>query len=167
VTGDRYLLCSDGLSGSLSRLEITQVLSEAETPENLVRKLIGKANDAGGEDNITAIVMACEEGPGSFAPERPSSRLIPKASPLGTDDSVPEIMLIGIEEIDLESNSGIHVLPKESASAGLLSAVKDFVDPVRQLATQGRYLEAPACTKCKRPVEKAFCPHCGAPRPEP
>jgi hypothetical protein len=73
-------------------------------------------------------------------------------------------MLIGIEEVDLDSSSGIHVLPKDSASAGLLSAVREFVGPVRQLATQGRYLEAPACRGCGRPLESVFCPHCGTRR---
>jgi hypothetical protein len=50
--GDRYLLCSDGLSGMLTDDEIAEVLG-AQPPEEAVRTLIDRANLAGGTDNIT------------------------------------------------------------------------------------------------------------------
>ena len=50
--GDRYLLCSDGLSGMVTDDEIAEVLG-SQGPEEAVRTLIDKANEAGGTDNIT------------------------------------------------------------------------------------------------------------------
>lgn len=54
--GDRYLLCSDGLTDMLTNLEIAAILMENEDPESCVRSLIQAALDRGGRDNITAIV---------------------------------------------------------------------------------------------------------------
>ena len=50
--GDRYLLCSDGLSGMMTDDEIAEVLG-SQAPEEAVRTLIDRANLAGGTDNIT------------------------------------------------------------------------------------------------------------------
>ncbi|WP_344245901.1 Stp1/IreP family PP2C-type Ser/Thr phosphatase, partial [Actinocorallia libanotica] len=54
--GDRYLLCSDGLSGVVSAETIHQVLTAQETPEAAIRQLIDLANRGGGPDNITCVV---------------------------------------------------------------------------------------------------------------
>jgi PPM family protein phosphatase len=54
--GDRYLLCSDGLSGVVTAETIFQVLSEYADPEQAVRQLIDLANRGGGPDNITCVV---------------------------------------------------------------------------------------------------------------
>jgi PPM family protein phosphatase len=55
--GDTLLLCSDGLTKELSDTQIAGVLSEIEDPEAAAGQLIGMANDAGGSDNITVIVL--------------------------------------------------------------------------------------------------------------
>jgi serine/threonine protein phosphatase PrpC len=55
-SGDRYLVCSDGLHGYLEDRELAPILEM--TPESAVRRLIGIANERGGRDNITAIVVA-------------------------------------------------------------------------------------------------------------
>ena len=53
--GDRYLLCSDGLSGVVSEDTIQQTLLRG-TPEQVVYQLIELANRGGGPDNITCVV---------------------------------------------------------------------------------------------------------------
>lgn len=53
---DRILLCSDGLWSMLSDATIAQILSQAQTPETACDNLISQANQAGGKDNITAVV---------------------------------------------------------------------------------------------------------------
>lgn len=53
--GDRLLLCSDGLYGSLEEDEIKQQLRKEKTPAALTEKLISMALDEGGEDNITVL----------------------------------------------------------------------------------------------------------------
>ncbi|MFI0410210.1 Stp1/IreP family PP2C-type Ser/Thr phosphatase [Actinomadura sp. 3N508] len=54
--GDRYLLCSDGLSGVVTAETIFQVLTDVDDPEQAVRQLIDLANRGGGPDNITCVV---------------------------------------------------------------------------------------------------------------
>ncbi|MEW2356053.1 Stp1/IreP family PP2C-type Ser/Thr phosphatase [Spirillospora sp. NPDC029432] len=54
--GDRYLLCSDGLSGVVTAETIFQVLTDIDDPEQAVRQLIDLANRGGGPDNITCVV---------------------------------------------------------------------------------------------------------------
>ncbi|WP_051712563.1 PP2C family protein-serine/threonine phosphatase [Spirillospora albida] len=54
--GDRYLLCSDGLSGVVTAETIFQVLTDVPDPEQAVRQLIDLANRGGGPDNITCVV---------------------------------------------------------------------------------------------------------------
>ena len=50
------LLCSDGLHGFVTDKEIEEILLSKSTIENKVKKLIKKANEAGGLDNITALI---------------------------------------------------------------------------------------------------------------
>jgi protein phosphatase len=54
--GDRYLLCSDGLSGVVSEQTLRDTLVAAESPEAAVEQLVQLALRGGGPDNITAIV---------------------------------------------------------------------------------------------------------------
>ncbi|WP_304523705.1 Stp1/IreP family PP2C-type Ser/Thr phosphatase [Actinocorallia sp. API 0066] len=54
--GDRYLLCSDGLSGVVSADTIHQVLTTQDEPGNAIRQLIDLANRGGGPDNITCVI---------------------------------------------------------------------------------------------------------------
>lgn len=59
VLGDRFLLCSDGLSSYFedTRTELGRLLGDPDTGK-AANDLVGYANDAGGSDNITAIVLA-------------------------------------------------------------------------------------------------------------
>jgi serine/threonine protein phosphatase PrpC len=60
--GDRILLCSDGLSDMVPEARISEVLLEAsEDPERAARSLLSAALDAGGNDNITVIVIDVKE----------------------------------------------------------------------------------------------------------
>lgn len=54
--GDRYLVCSDGVTAVLSDAEIHQVLVAAPEPAAAVERLIELANLGGGPDNITCVV---------------------------------------------------------------------------------------------------------------
>jgi protein phosphatase len=54
--GDRYLLCSDGLSGVVSEDTIRDTLADEASTEVAVEKLVELALKGGGPDNITAIV---------------------------------------------------------------------------------------------------------------
>jgi serine/threonine protein phosphatase PrpC len=60
-TGDRFLLCSDGLTSMLHEREVSTLLGRDDSLEGIGRSLIQAANDAGGRDNITVIVFDVEE----------------------------------------------------------------------------------------------------------
>jgi len=59
--GDVYLLCSDGLSGMLTDDQILGIVASSPETFEMCRLLIQKANEHGGEDNITALVIRFEE----------------------------------------------------------------------------------------------------------
>lgn len=56
VEGDRFLLCSDGVTAVLDDESLQRELVSAADPDAVVDRLIELANDGGGPDNITAIV---------------------------------------------------------------------------------------------------------------
>lgn len=58
--GDRFLLCSDGLSGYLEPDEIRRLL-EQQGPLGAGKAMVSTACERGGEDNITAVVVRVEE----------------------------------------------------------------------------------------------------------
>lgn len=61
--GDRYLICSDGLTDMLTVDEIGDVMESAPV-DNLAQELLNKALVKGGKDNITAIVCKVEREAG-------------------------------------------------------------------------------------------------------
>jgi PPM family protein phosphatase len=56
-SGDRLMLCTDGLSSLVTDAEIAEILSRHADPKEAVDALIAAARLAGGYDNITAIVV--------------------------------------------------------------------------------------------------------------
>ncbi len=63
-TGDRWLICSDGLYGQISRRRLEE-LAQTEDPEEAADQLLQAALEAGGKDNISLILMTDETGPES------------------------------------------------------------------------------------------------------
>jgi PPM family protein phosphatase len=69
--GDRILLCSDGLSDMVSEAGISEILAESpDDPERAARVLLSAALDAGGNDNITVVVVDIKERPAREADAR-------------------------------------------------------------------------------------------------
>jgi protein phosphatase len=58
--GDVYCLCSDGLSGMVTDEEILKIVSSAADIREACTNLIAKANEHGGEDNVTAVLIKIE-----------------------------------------------------------------------------------------------------------
>ena len=56
-TGDKILLCSDGLSGALSTDEMKTIIFGCNDADDVTNKLVDKAYENGGVDNITAVVI--------------------------------------------------------------------------------------------------------------
>jgi serine/threonine protein phosphatase PrpC len=55
--GDRLLFCSDGLTNMLDDEKLQKVISEAGSPQAACDTLINEANLAGGEDNISVVLI--------------------------------------------------------------------------------------------------------------
>ncbi|MER6462945.1 MerR family transcriptional regulator [Streptomyces sp. NPDC001288] len=54
--GDRYLLCSDGLSRQVSDLRIRELVGGGGEPADVARELVDEANAVGGGDNVSVVV---------------------------------------------------------------------------------------------------------------
>jgi protein phosphatase len=88
-TGDRLLLCTDGLTGMVPEEQIQEIMLDASDPQEVVDRLVRVANRAGGIDNITAVVLDfAEDGGGSGATEASAiphqhtvERPVPEAAP--------------------------------------------------------------------------------------
>src|SRR6266536_4252325 len=59
--GDRLLLCSDGLSGVVDETRIRNVLLRVPDPQDAAERLVAMANENGGPDNITVMVLDTED----------------------------------------------------------------------------------------------------------
>jgi protein phosphatase len=61
--GDRYLLCSDGVSAVIPDNDIQRVLSAAADPENAAAELMALVHGAGAPDNISCVVADIDPVP--------------------------------------------------------------------------------------------------------
>jgi len=57
VAGYRFLLCSDGLTAMVSDDDIRRILTETPNPQIAADRLVTAANAAGGNDNVTVLVV--------------------------------------------------------------------------------------------------------------
>ena len=57
VAGDRFLLCSDGLFNEVGADQISSVLRRLDDPAEAAAELVRLANEGGGRDNITVVVV--------------------------------------------------------------------------------------------------------------
>lgn len=57
VTGDRLLVCSDGLTGELTDEQIQAVLLDESSPQAAANRLVHEARLLGARDNVTAVVV--------------------------------------------------------------------------------------------------------------
>ncbi len=94
VAGDLVLLCSDGLSAMVRDDEIARLLEESDLDPYLAAEtLVRAANAAGGEDNVTVVVLELVEGtprPASPTPAEAEAGAAP-------DDVTSESVLDGVQ----------------------------------------------------------------------
>jgi serine/threonine protein phosphatase PrpC len=65
LDGDRLLLCSDGLTGMLGNDDILSLVAEGSDLEEICRALVDTANERGGVDNITVVLIDMSGAPGA------------------------------------------------------------------------------------------------------
>lgn len=164
--GDLFLLCSDGLSGMISDRQMLEVLSVTDDPAEACELLIAEANDAGGNDNISALLVRIAEDSSEPVLE------VTQAKDGAAD----------VEEADLEGEEPAPepTRPRErGVDSPMVEPLPDAAlpeDVVHRLAkgeeveldVRGAWSERPAiiarCDKCRAELlpGNAFCVECGA-----
>ena len=61
TNGDLLLLCSDGLTRVVHTNDILHILSGSEDLSGMSDRLISMANEAGGDDNTTVVIVALRD----------------------------------------------------------------------------------------------------------
>ncbi len=85
LDGDRLLICSDGLSAMVGSDDIAAVLTAEDQAQASADTLVQRANEAGGEDNITVVVIDVAEGTGPNSTEAPASHVADAGPRTATD----------------------------------------------------------------------------------
>lgn len=155
---DLYLLCTDGVSDALGDWGIEEILGEHRSPDEHVKALIKGALAHGAQDNLGAVVIACEETeevprrrPSGRPPEPP-----PPPPPRPMHGSAPEIIIVGVET---------RVVPSESATTGLLDALGRFARLRAPSVPEVAQPKPGRCRECGQPLEASatVCPTCNSP----
>jgi protein phosphatase len=137
--GDTFLLCSDGLSGMLNDRKIRQVLaSQKHSLEEKVDRLIDQANQAGGKDNISVILVHVDQGLQVKAVDAASLKNLSIPEDSGVDELLRDYESFSDEEamisVGLDSRTG-----KTSGLASKLptdDAISDRAVPTRQISDE-------------------------------
>ena len=111
--GDRYLLCTDGLTNELTDATIKETLQKYSDPQMASQVLVDTAVNAEGLDNVTAVVVDIKQGSDSLVLlEIPTSPTAYKASSFNT-----------LQRGEKKQN----LLQKSSSSTSLLKLIKSFI----------------------------------------
>jgi serine/threonine protein phosphatase PrpC len=89
--GDRVLLCSDGLTGMVDEDRILSILTDTPDPQAACGALIEAANEAGGQDNITAVVLDVLDDKSERATETLASPSVTRGVPSGDARAEPAV----------------------------------------------------------------------------
>jgi len=111
LVGDRYVLCSDGLTREVSDGQMASVLRRLADPKEVVKELIAQARASGGNDNITVVVVdvADDDDRSESASEALASE--PAPAPASHEAEHPE----GHEEKGPSSPNPASVVAQEPA----------------------------------------------------
>ena len=141
--GDRYLLCSDGLSGVVSEQTLHRTLATIAEPDDCVRQLIELAIKGGGPDNITCIVADVVD---SATAVRPPSKESVLAGAASNGSGVPTLRT--------DSPAGrAHVLT-QTAPQPAITVAHD--DPVPRAAARADDLDLDLPERRRWPIVKSL-----------
>jgi PPM family protein phosphatase len=122
-TGDRVLLCSDGLTNEVGTEEMAGILGEVDDPEEAAQRLVDAANEHGGADNITVVVVDVqvgEQGDGTSAKATPLGLVVPVGAETA---AVPVVAPAGHpSESESGSDPGSDPGPLQGVESGLSDA---------------------------------------------
>jgi protein phosphatase len=94
ANGDVLLLCSDGLSGTVEPGEMAQIITNHRDLRDAANQLISRANERGGPDNITCILVRWTDATRANADTEPPADTLPRppmeaADPAAKRDDAP------------------------------------------------------------------------------
>jgi serine/threonine protein phosphatase PrpC len=134
--GDTLVLCSDGLSGLVSDEELMRIV-ERSVPQESVYHLVERANENGGPDNITAIVVRVQE----VGVEPPGARnpVYAGAREVSEEETAAFSMLSGLaSSYTINSGDGRIVNGPLHLSSGPLAPPDSITAPQPALASERR-----------------------------
>ncbi len=136
--GDTLVLCTDGLSGLISDEELMRIV-EVSIPQESVYHLVERANENGGPDNITAIVVRVQEvgvePPGVRNPVRVGGREVSE------EETAAFAMLSGLSSSYTYNTADGHIMSGPlHLSSGPLASPDDITapQPALQVARRSR-----------------------------
>jgi protein phosphatase len=77
--GDRWLICSDGLSGVVKTDDLARMLASKDQPKTVAERLVRASLDAGAPDNVTVVIVDIDRGEAVKEPVTVGSAAIPLA----------------------------------------------------------------------------------------
>src|SRR6266508_3835459 len=84
LPGDRLLLCTDGLTSMVSEEVIEEVLRDVPDPQEAAQRLVRMANEAGGMDNTTVVVLDFSDDDTAARPNGEATSLGAEIAPAPT-----------------------------------------------------------------------------------
>ncbi len=117
VEGDIYMLCSDGLTGEVEDDDILAAMLEAgDDPQRCSEMLVSMANEAGGRDNVSAVIVRIEDAENVVPVSGPDGQNLvviesePAASPevRASRDDEAELAIEGYEDAGFDDGPAIH-----------------------------------------------------------
>jgi protein phosphatase len=153
-TGDVLLLCSDGLSGMVDDETVLDVLSLTENLDEACELLTALANEAGGKDNISIVLLRFEQAGEQEAPPSVWRGLDWQTLAKG------RAVVTESEDVSIAAEEG-YIEDPLSQLEGILEAGE-----LERLRT-GEVVELtrPRCPKCGTLIvdDNRFCTECGTP----
>jgi protein phosphatase len=122
---DRYLLCSDGLTDMVTEPELSQWLGQTSELETIATGLVALANERGGHDNITVVLVEVDQGASSLETTQTGTQL-------GTVVPLPKTVVIdAVGQSTLLMNESATP-PVHSVSRGTDRERTDRTQPLAQ-----------------------------------
>ncbi len=92
VVGDRFLVCSDGLTGEVEPADLAEMVCRTDPPQQVADRLVAAAVAAGGRDNVTVVVVDVADvaAPGSAPPAATAADVPTGGIPLAADGPSPD-----------------------------------------------------------------------------
>jgi protein phosphatase len=178
--GDRYLLCSDGLTDAIEPEALGGLLGLARPPSAIVAALIDAANEAGGPDNISAVVIACDSEAAHDAstaglplPRPRRKRRAARVPTVVEDDDQPDLVIEDDGAAASEDEAPDLVIEDDASSADVNLVIDELFSADTRLGAaidraSGRATTeddaSGRCVACTAAIDPDanFCGFCGA-----